>query len=669
MSIDEKLYTNWEHFIVNNEVPEDVSPIIARSWERCRMRLSPLKSQPPTRLTSDHLLSAQVARFDLISIARPILEDIHQYIDGSSSAVILVNSAGYLLDMVSDPDIEGLATDAGIFPGTSLYESQAGTNAFSLALSERIPFQVRGPEHYLISFHKFADSAAPIFDLTGALLGALGVLTLVEQDHPHSLGLAVAGARAVEGQWQSEYLLAEQNSQLTSLNAVLTSIDEGILVWNEDGIVIHANSAAFNILGCPAEKLMGQLVNKLIHFPNSINQARKMGTPFSDLEAALNVEGRPVTCVISLRYVRSGDSTRATVATMRPTKQVRALIQRQIGTQPSVTLESLVGNHPKIQRVRRLAKSAAAAQASILIRGENGTGKISLAHAIHNYGPKRNSPFVIFSCASIPSQLLIPELIGYEEITNLDPRFGLDPRIELDPKTSRPSKFELADGGTIYFPDIDSLPRAAQTILKNVLDLGIVQRLGSKRAIEVDVRAIASTSSDIEKLISQNEFRADLFYCLHPFEISLPPLRDRKGDIPLIVNYHLQQLSQTHRRNLSISDDAMSLLIVYDWPGNLRELEISLRRATIQAGASSVIHAQHLPDHIRYAQYISLDHVPVDTLDDLERTAILDAAKSCKGNLSKMAKVLGIGRTTVWRRLKEYQIDPNQFRESSGRSR
>lgn len=657
MAINEKIYNTWERFIINNEVPEDVSPIIARSWKRCRMRLSPLRDQRPTRLTSDHLLSAQVARFNLISIARPILEDIHQHIEGSSSAVILVNSAGYLLDMVSDPDIEGLAAQAGIAPGTSLYENQSGTNAFSLALSERIPFQVRGPEHYLVSFHKFTDSAAPIFDLTGTLLGALGVLTLVDQDHPHSLGLAVAGARAVEGQWQSEYLLAEQNSQLTSLNAVLTSIDEGILVWNEDGIVIYANTAALNILECPAEKLMGQPVNEHIHFPDSISHARNKSTPYSDLEAVLIVEGRPVNCVISLRYVRSGGSIRATVATMRPTKQVRALIQRQIGTQPRITLESLVGNHPKIQRVRRLAKSAAAAQASILIRGENGTGKISLAHAIHNFGPRRNSPFMIFSSASIPTELLIPELIGFED------------NPDHNPEINRPSKFELADGGTIYFPDIDSLPRAAQTILKNVLDLGIVQRLGSKRAIEVDVRAIASTSSDIDYLISQNEFRADLFYCLHPFEISLPPLRDRKGDIPLIVNYHLQQLSQTYRRMLSVADDAMSLLKAYDWPGNLRELEISLRRATIQAGASTVIHAEHLPDHIRYAQYIHLDHVPVDTLDDLERVAILDAAKSCKGNMSKMAKMLGIGRTTVWRRLKEYQIDPNEFRKSSGRSR
>ncbi|MEA3440611.1 MAG: sigma 54-interacting transcriptional regulator [Chloroflexota bacterium] len=650
MSFDQQSHTAWERFIIQNEVPSDVPLQIAGSWERCRMHLSPLTSQLPIKLSPEHMLSAQVAKFDFISISRPILEDIHQFIEGSTSAVILVNSACYILDMVSDPDIQKIANQSGLVKGSSLSEYQAGTNAFSLALLERVPVQVIGSEHYLIAFHQFADSAAPIFDLTGTPLGALGVLTLESNSHPHSLGLAVSGARAIEAQCQSEYLLGEQNRQLASLNAILSAVAEGILVWNEDDIIIHANDAAVEILGLPTELLMGNPVHECIQFPDSIREAIAGNNALSDIEVLLNVEDHPASCLISLRYVFNSAGMRTVVAILHQTKHVRELVQRQFGTHAVLTLDTLIGDNPAIRRVRRLAKTAAAARASVLIRGEHGTGKNSLARAIHNHGPRREAPFIAFAAASMPGELIIPELLGFEE----GGEYGLD--------SSRPSKCELADGGTIFFPDIESLPMEAQTALLNVLELGIVQRIGSKRAIEVDVRAIAATSRDMEQLIASGAFRADLFYRLHPFEIHLPPLREHKDDLPLLVQDILKRISRKHRRDLSLSKEAMSLLFAYDWPGNVRELETSLERAAIQAGASKDIHPEHLPDYIRYVEYIQLDSTPIDTLEDLQRSAILDAARSSRGNVSQMAKILGIGRTTVWRRLKEYQISPDEFR-------
>ena len=648
MSMVDEQFSSWEHFIIHKELPEGVPSHIANSWKRCRMHLSPLTSQLPSKLRPEHLLSAQVAKFDFLSISRPILEDIHQFIERSTSAIVLVNRACYILDMVADPDIRRIAEKSGLVVGSSLSENQAGTNAFSLALIERIPQQVIGSEHYLKVFHQFADSAAPIFDLTGAPLGAVGVLTLATNHHPHSLGLAVGGARAIEVQCQSEYLHSEQNKQLTSLNTILSAVAEGILVWNEDDIVIHANDTALEILGVPAQILMGKTVYESIQFAASLREAISENKPLSNAEVHFYVGNRPISCLISLRYINSIGGARNVVAVMQPTKKVRELVQRQFGAHAVMTLDRLIGESPSIRRVRRLAKTAAAARASILIRGEPGTGKNPLARAIHFLGSRREAPFLVFAAASIPGELIISELLGFEEVGEIG---------------SRPSKFELADGGTIFFPDVETLPMEAQSAILNVLELGIVQRLGSKRAIEVDVRVIAATASDIESMIAKGDFRADLFYRLRPFEIHLPPLREHKDDLPLLIRDILQRLSRKHYHELFLSEDSMALFMAYDWPGNVRELETSLERAAIQAGSSNVISPQHLPDNIRYVEHIQVDNLPLDTFRDLQRLAILTAAKSCNGNVSQMARTLGIGRTTIWRRLKEYQISLDEFRK------
>lgn len=651
MFTSDECYNDWERFIVNNVLPNNLPVHLIHSWERCRTHLSPLKANLSARLSPDHLLSAQVAKFDFISIARPILEDIYQFIEGSSSAVILVNSAGYVLDMIADPDIAQTAEKLGITPGASLSESQAGTNAFALALMERYPFVISGTEHYLMAFHPLMAAAAPVFDISGLPLGALGLLTKANTGHAHSLGLVVAGARAIEGQCQSEYLLVEQNSQLTSLNTILATINEGILMWNRAGVVVHTNEAAVQILDCPKERLMGNNIQDHIRFPHHILEAIASQQILSDIETVLEIDQRSFSCILSIHYAKSMSGLEAIVAILRPVQQVRKLVQSQLGAQTRLTLDNIVGESPAIRRVRRLAKSAAAARASILISGESGTGKSTLARAIHHHGPRRDSPFIVFSSASLPEEVVTFELLGYED------------GAEIGLHNSRPSKFELADGGTIYFPDIETLPFEAQTALLNVLELGIVQRLGSKRAIEVDVRAIATTSSDIQYYIERRNFSTDLYYCLHPFEIYLPPLRERKDDIPLLVEDILRRINRQNQTNISVAAETITSLSAYDWPGNVRELEVCLQRAIIQTGASKIIHPEHLPEYIRYAGYIQLDNIPVDTLEDLERMAILEAARTCNGNLSKMAKVLGIGRTTVWRRLRQYDISPDNFRD------
>jgi transcriptional activator for dhaKLM operon len=504
----------------------------------------------------------------------------------------------------------------------------------------------------LQQFHRFSDSAAPIFDLTGSVLGALGVLSFARNAHPHSLGLVAAGARAIESQRQADHLLGEQNSQLAGLNAILSTISEGILVWNREGVVIHANPAATHLLDLSEDALRGARIESTVKFPAYIEQALAAQEVVSDVEANLAIQDRSINCVLSLRYVGHSKGQQATIAILRRTQEVRQLVQRQFGAQMVFTLDHLVGRSAEIQSVRRSAQIAAAARASVLIYGESGTGKNLLAHAIHNHGPQRDGPFIILACTAIPSELILTELSGLEE--------GADGRRS----GGRPGKFELADGGTILFKDIEALPLEAQAVLLNVLELGIVQRLGSRRPIQVNVRVIAITTHNLRQAVQEGRFRSELFYRLSPFEISLPPLRERFGDLPLLVNSFLERINRQQDQPVRVSPEAMVILQEHHWPGNIRELESVLAQAALRAGSLGQILPEHLPDFVRFPEKHAEEEKRLIPLDEVERLALLKAARACKGNVSLMARSLGIGRTTVWRRLKQLDISPDQFREN-----
>jgi transcriptional activator for dhaKLM operon len=647
----------WNEFVDFQKISISIDPIILDSWKRCWGRLNPYQYIRLNPLHQDHLLAAQVASFDLISVARPVMEDIYQFAERTGIALVLVNSAGCILDMLGDSDILGYLKRFGIMTGAFMSESQVGTNAFALALMERVTIQVTGAEHYLQEFQELSESATPVFDLTGRLVGAFGLVTFADRCQPQNLSLSVAGARAIEGQRASDQLLAEQNRQLAGLNAILNSISEGILVWNAERILMHVNEAAAKMADIPVRTLVGKSVDDLLSYPAFVVSALENKEPLTDVEANIKFCNQSYNCILSLRFVEKDNELHWIIVSFRLGKDVTRLVQRQFGAQASFQLGDIAGESPAMKKVRRLANSAAAARASILICGENGTGKTPLASAIHNQSPRRDGPFLVFSCSSVPSEAVIPELLGYEE------------GISSNRPGGRLSKFELAQSGTLYLQDIDSLPLEAQVILLNILEIGIVRRLGSDRPIPIDVRILASSSADLEKLIAEGNFRSDLYYRISPFEITVPPLRERVNDIPILVDRILNRLSQQLHRDLTLAPGVMELLKKYPWPGNLRELDAVISRAAGQVGVSECLMPEHLPQFfLRPVKILDTQQrlVEVRSLDEIEGNVFHQTAILCNGNISEMARVLGIGRTTVWRKLKEYQIPIQEIRLRSG---
>jgi transcriptional regulator of acetoin/glycerol metabolism len=356
----QKMLDAWKKYTHNQELDPIVSPLIAASWRRCWGHVNPNKSLEFTRMSADYLLASQTASFDLIAIARPVMEDVYQCIQDSGTAIILTNSIGCVLDLIGDDEVISIMNDWGAGIGSILSEELIGTTSIGLALTERMPVQVAGREHFVQQLHVATGAAAPMFDISGRLLGVLGIVMPVDRYHIHSLGLIAAAARAIEGQRQSDFLLVEQNSQLAQLNAIISKISDGILVWNVDYVLIHANSMAGEVLGIPVQSMMGKHVDSLFVVPGFMRKAILRKKTLTDVEGVIKIGDQSVNCLISLDFVyKSREELQWIIVTLRPEKKVRQLVQRQVGANAALTLDDIPGESPQMQKVRSFVRSAA----------------------------------------------------------------------------------------------------------------------------------------------------------------------------------------------------------------------------------------------------------------------------------------------------------------------
>ena len=313
----------------------------------------------------------------------------------------------------------------------------------------------------------------------------------------------------------------------------------------------------------------------------------------------------------------------------------------------------LVGKHEKMQRIYALIETVAETKATVLVKGESGTGKRLVSLAIHANDPqRRDKPFVEVSCATLPEALLESELFGHVK--------GAFTGAIRD----RIGRFELAQGGTILLDEIDAFSPALQVKLLRVLQEGEFERVGDTKTVKVDVRIIAATNQNLEELITEGKFREDLYYRLNVIAIQLPPLRERKEDIPLLVNSFLEKFADENKKRFSgISDGFLKALEAYHWPGNVRELENVIERATIVARGDRLTE-QDLPDFFHethgftpQGQVTANNNRPLkEMLGDPEKELILKTLKECHWNRKKAAALLGINRTTLYNKMRKYHL-------------
>jgi two-component system nitrogen regulation response regulator GlnG len=331
---------------------------------------------------------------------------------------------------------------------------------------------------------------------------------------------------------------------------------------------------------------------------------------------------------------------------------------------------ALVGRHPTMQEVYKTIGRVASSDVSVLLRGESGTGKEVVARALHHYSRRAGRPFVGISAAAIPTTLLESELFGHEK------------GAFTDAKERRLGKLELAHGGSVFFDEIGDMPPELQVKLLRALQERVFERVGGHELIRMDVRVLAATHRDLDGMMKEGRFREDLFYRLNVVTLSLPSLRERRGDIPLLVEHFLAKYSDS-LGDRAIAPEAMDRLVGHDWPGNVRELENVIQRAMVMA-VSGVILPEHLPiGPVSTATTVAADATLEEVIERkmhecvrglrghgsanlhglmvglVEKPLLRAVMRETRGNQVRAAQLLGINRNTLRKKLKEYSIDPD----------
>jgi len=311
-------------------------------------------------------------------------------------------------------------------------------------------------------------------------------------------------------------------------------------------------------------------------------------------------------------------------------------------------LPNIIGSSAPMQDVFKLIRTVAPSDTSVLVEGESGTGKERVARAIHRLSPRRDKAFVAISCGALPETLLEDELFGHER------------GAFTDAARTRRGRFELAQGGTVFLDDIDDMSLPTQVKLLRVLQEREFERVGGEKTISVDLRVISATKVPLEELVRKGSFREDLFYRLKVVTIALPPLRERKGDLPLLVAHFIERYGKGQEYEVGTND--LAAMEAYDWPGNIRELENSIERAIALAGGKKKLRREHLLPTAR--SLVTPKGVEVDqekrtlkeVLVEVEKQHLKLVLASVGGHRTNAAKVLGISRKVLWEKLKDYGI-------------
>lgn len=332
------------------------------------------------------------------------------------------------------------------------------------------------------------------------------------------------------------------------------------------------------------------------------------------------------------------------VVQMLDVTQENRVLREQLRTRPGFA--GLIGVSPKMQRVYRLVEKVSQHTYAVLILGESGTGKELVARSVHFSGPRRARPFVPVDCSALAPTLIESELFGHV-------RGAFTGAMH-----SKQGLMEAADGGALFLDEIGDMPIDLQAKLLRAIQEKEIKPVGSTERVSISTRVIAATNRNLESAIREGKFRQDLYFRLNVVQIKLPALRERKTDIPLLVNYFLEKFAEGDRPTRTISEDAMTQLLAYEWPGNVRELENVIERA-VALGSGPILHVGDLPTNLHYGsgERIVTNDEPV-SLKELERRAVVRALREAGGDKVAAARLLGIGKTTLYRKLKEYELDP-----------
>ncbi len=429
---------------------------------------------------------------------------------------------------------------------------------------------------------------------------------------------------------------------------IFNSISHGIFTIDSESKITSFNHTAEKITGYDGDEVVGRLCSEI--FKSDMCQTCPLQTSIHTGESGEDQEVTIITksgqrLPISISTAALHDEDGKIVGGVEMFRDIRLVTELKKKLEKSYVFEDIVSKSHRMERVFEMLPLVANSDSTVLVDGESGTGKELVARAIHNLGPRKNGPFVAVNCAAIPDSLIESEIFGYKK------------GAFTDAKKDKPGRFALAEGGTLLLDEIGELSPQMQAKLLRVLQEKEYEPLGATQTVKADVRVITSTNRSLAEDVEQRKFRQDLYYRLNVVHVELPPLRERKEDVPLLVQHFISRFNSLQGRRIAgCSERVMSILMRYDFPGNIRELENAIEHAFVIC-IDTTVQVDDLPQHI-LGTVVSDDKQPKAPLplEEAEMQAIYSALEKNDFNRTQTARELGISRNTLWRKMKRYGI-------------
>jgi PAS domain S-box-containing protein len=639
----------WRKFISGdpNIAPSIIPQEVFDSWVRCaQLGVDPLGKPNNEMLTGEALEALLTKNKAFIDVSRPFMANLYRFLEGSGFMVSLFDPRGFVLEILGDPEEDKLIRAARGFVGACWDMKNAGNNAVSAAITCEKPMQVFGAQHYVRIYHGATGSSSPIFGPEGDLLGGIVLFGRYYRANPHTLGMAVAAAGAMENELRMRKALAESRVAASYQQTVISSIQEALIAVDSASRVTLINENARKIVGLNTTKVEGRRIRDIFNHENAQFFALiENNEIITDTEVRIFSENISGDYTLTCNPILSPDqNVIGKIIILNEIQRAKSMVAKMMGANANLRFEDIYGQNSRFLMTVDQAKMVSQSSSNVLLLGKSGTGKDIFAQAIHNLSDRRNGPYVAINCGAIPRDLIASELFGHEEGAFTGSRRG-----------GNQGKFELADGGTLFLDEIAETPLELQTALLRVIEDKSVLRIGGTRVRPVDVRIIAATNKDLREEVRKGNFREDLYYRANVFAIEMVPLKDRLDDIPLLADYFIKRYASTMKKRIArVDKKVIETFMNYPWPGNIRELQNAIERM-INFLKTSELTVELIPDHIRRpgpTAEIREDPVAPQEAERLMISRMLNQ----KIRKNRIAERMNISRATLYRKMKQLEL-------------
>lgn len=644
---------------MTEDIKKSHEEIIQESHERSReFGVEKSRVFPKKVLSEDELRRLLYQNKELMDIATPFLEELSDFLKGTGYILVLTDHEGCILRVMGDKKTISEAEFLNMVMGAYMSENSIGTNAMGTAISENAPIQVTADEHFVSAYHRWTCSAAPIHDTEGKIIGTINLTGDSQSMHPHSLGLVVAAVSSIENHIEN----IEIQKQLFDSNmyafAMMNNLSYGAFAIDLNDDIHWVNDTACRTLNIRRLNLINQPINNFFKDWPKVKKSVIQEIPYIDEEGQFQIENPDEKFLLNALPIKTKENELlGFLLTFRELSRMIKLVNKYTGSRARFTFADITENSKAIKSLVKNAKMVANSPSTILITGESGTGKEVFAQAIHNASERKDSGFVALNCGAITATLIESELFGYDDGAFTGAKKG-----------GNPGKFELAHKGTLFLDEIGEMPPDMQIRLLRALQEGSITRIGSNKAIDVDVRIIAATNKNLEEEVKQGRFRLDLFYRLNIIHLHVPPLRERKDDILPFLKFFIRRKANRLKMNIpDIPKEIIDRVVAYQWPGNVRELENFAEKLILLQGKLT---PEMMDEEFRTVlENKNTVQEPIEntipalpatfipkSIEEAEKEIIEKTLQHFQNNMSQSAKSLAISRNTLYLKAKKYGI-------------